>query len=142
MSEHQSCGNNRPFSGIVTVDWLFDHIEDGEVAVVDVRPAGAYSLGHIAGAIDLDLNALQLNESRPESIHTFNERARVILCDAGISPEHRVVFYEEFSGAMAARGVWLLDYLGLRNGAMLDGGLRAWDAVGGTITTEPVMPTP
>lgn len=52
------------------------------------------------------------------------------------------MFYEEFSGTVAAFGVWLLDAAGLANGSMLDGGFLAWRRDGHDISTDPVTPTP
>jgi thiosulfate/3-mercaptopyruvate sulfurtransferase len=40
----------------------------------------------------------------------------------------------------AARGLWFLEYFGHPNARMLDGGIDAWKAAGGTITTESVVP--
>ena len=51
-----------------------------------------------------------------------------------MQPGERVVFYEDDAAATAARGVWLLDYVGQGGGVLLDGGLRAWLAAGGPVT--------
>ncbi len=133
---------NQPFGPIVTVDWLMDHLAEPQLRVIDARTPGGYGLGHIPGAIALDVHALHLESSEPAAIQQFQQRARVALGAAGVRNGDRVVFYEEISGTLAARGVWLLDYLGLGNGAMLDGGLQAWDARGGPLTTVPLERPP
>jgi thiosulfate/3-mercaptopyruvate sulfurtransferase len=58
----------------------------------------------------------------------------------GASEAKEVVFYESNSGMRAARGLWFLEYFGHPNARMLDGGIDAWTAAGGTITTESVVP--
>ena len=125
------------FGPIVDVPWLLDHLGEPDLRVVDARPPGGYGLGHIPAALALDLHAIQIQRSDADAVRAFQDRARQVLDDAGIGNGDRVVFYEEISGTLAARGVWLLDYLGLGNGAMLDGGLQAWDAHGGPLTTAP-----
>ncbi len=128
----------QPSGPIVTVDWLLDHFDEPKLRVIDARPPGGYGLGHIPGAVALDIHALHLESSEPAAIQQFQQRARAALSAAGVGNGDRVVFYEEISGTLAARGVWLLDYLGLGNGAMLDGGLHAWVARGGPLTTSPL----
>ncbi len=58
----------------------------------------------------------------------------------GVSEAKEVVFYEANSGMRAARGLWFLEYFGHPNARMLDGGIDAWKAAGGPITTESVVP--
>jgi thiosulfate/3-mercaptopyruvate sulfurtransferase len=72
------------------------------------------------------------------------------LQEWGISQDSNVVLYDDGPGAFAARGWWLLAWLGKREGVyLLDGGLKAWHAAGlplsldapenkqGTFTGEP-----
>jgi len=61
---------------------------------------------------------------------------------AGIVPGQSVIFYEDTSGQLAARGLWALTYLGQDGGRLLNGGLNAWKAAGYPVTTEPSTVTP
>jgi thiosulfate/3-mercaptopyruvate sulfurtransferase len=125
---------------IVGVDWLHNRLHQPGIRVVDARHYGHYAAGHIPGALNSDLYALQIAESTPAAISAFNARVQQELQRLGIRPGDRVVFYEDFSGTSAARGVWLLDYAGLGGGAILDGGLSAWIESGEhTITAEPIV---
>ena len=140
--EHQanlSFGDDGP---IVGVDWLRARLGAPGLRVVDVRPAVAYAAGHIPGAVSLDLYQpeLKLHDSSPVERERFHAAVEEALGRIGVRPGERVVFYEDVSGSVAARGVWLLDYAGHGGGAMLDGGLRAWLAAGGEVTR--VVPPP
>lgn len=128
---------------IVDVAWLLDHDKDPNVVVVDARPAHAFRAGHIAGARSFDTNALRLPNSNPATIARFQALAADQVRRLGIQPGDRVVFYENGSGCYAARGVWILDYLGIGGSALLDGGLTAWLEVGGEIGQgeQPVEPS-
>jgi thiosulfate/3-mercaptopyruvate sulfurtransferase len=44
-----------------------------------------------------------------------------------------VVFYDNVSGMLAARGVWLLEYFSHSNVSMLDGGITKWKTEGHTL---------
>lgn len=129
-------------SPIVTVEWLQQHIGEAGVRVIDVRPPDAYRAGHLPGALSTDLNALRLPDSSPETISRFGEALAVELRRIGIRPDERVIFYEDMSGALAPRGVWLLDVAGHGGGALLDGGITAWRASGGEIDAGVVQPEP
>ncbi len=133
----------RAFGPVVDAAWLAAHLDKSDVRVVDVRPPDAYALGHIPGAVNIDLYKLKLGTSDADAITAFDQQMRDALGAIGLSAGDRVVFYEDFSGTSAARGVWVWDYLGLGESAMLDGGVRAWGAQGGAITTAdyPAEPT-
>jgi thiosulfate/3-mercaptopyruvate sulfurtransferase len=83
-----------------------------------------------------------LTNSAPGAIAAFDAALAAEVRRLGIRPGDRVVFYEDFSGTSAARGVWLLDYAGLRGGALLDGGLSAWHAAGGELAPTTTAPIP
>lgn len=127
---------------IVGAAWLREHLGDPDVIVVDVRPWEIYLGGHISGARHLDVSALRLPASSPDTVQAWKDRLQDALGRAGLTAGARVIFYEDISGTMAAFGVWLLDAAGLRNGALLDGGLRRWLAEGGPVDTEPVAVEP
>lgn len=60
--------------------------------------------------------------------HLFEQR--------GVNLDKTVVLYEGTSGMRAARGFWLLEYLGHTDVHVLDGGFNAWQAAGYPVTTE------
>ena len=43
-----------------------------------------------------------------------------------MTEEHKVIFYDEESGMLAARGVWMLMYFSHPDVVMLDGGMKKW----------------
>jgi thiosulfate/3-mercaptopyruvate sulfurtransferase len=128
---------------IVDVAWLRARQGKPGLRIVDARPLGHYLMGHIPGAVSIDVNAVRLRDSTAAGTRAFVDRAREELRRAGVRGGDRVVVYEDFSGAAAARGVWMLDALGLPGSAMLDGGIRAWVEAGEPLTrqTAPVEPS-
>jgi thiosulfate/3-mercaptopyruvate sulfurtransferase len=57
----------------------------------------------------------------------------------GLTRERPVIVYEDNTGMRAARELWILEYLGHRAARMLHGGLQAWRAAGGALSTEAGM---
>ena len=123
------------FGPIVTVDWLRARLGSERLVVVDARPPRAYLQGHIAGARNSDVYALKLADSREATMGAWAERSIGELRRLGIRAGDHVIFYEDISGTTAARGVWMMDALGIGNAAILDGGWAAWRAANGEAGT-------
>jgi thiosulfate/3-mercaptopyruvate sulfurtransferase len=114
----------------------------GGVSLLDCRfdlaapEAGraAYHRSHIAAARYLDLNRdLSSPVSASTGRHPLPDPRTLIdrLISFGIGPDTPTVAYDESNGSFAARAWWLLRWLGVRNTAVLDGGMKAWIAEGG-----------
>ncbi|HEX3733322.1 MAG TPA: sulfurtransferase [Mycobacteriales bacterium] len=112
--------------------WLSEH---PDAVLADVRwysddrePGAEYAVGHIPGAVYVDLERwLAGPAADAEGRHplpdpeVFAEGMR----RAGIGDADTVVAYDDAGGVIAARLVWLLRALG-QPAALLDGGLRTW----------------
>jgi thiosulfate/3-mercaptopyruvate sulfurtransferase len=102
--------------------------------------AAAYADGHLPGAIHLDLDhdlADPAGFGAPGR-HPLPSPAAfaATLSLDGIGDPDLVVAYDDVGGWVAARLWWMLDVLGHDRVAVLDGGLAAWTAAGGLLTTE------
>ena len=121
-------------------------------ALLDVRwalgdPHGHehYLEGHLPGAVFVDLDSeLSAPPSAAGGRHPLPALAD--LQDAarrwGLREGGAVVLYDAVGGISAARGWWLLRWAGLRDVALLDGGLGAWSAAGLELETGEVVPPP
>ena len=111
-------------------EWLQAHLDDPAVRVVEVTPPGAgYVLGHIRGAVFLNL-ADVFNGGENGLTHLVGPLAAVAekLGALGLSPDKHVIVYDEIGGARAAQAFWLLEYLGFPNVSILEGGIERWMA--------------
>lgn len=126
---------------IPLVGWGPDLRPDYEAAgmiVIDVRHREAFDAGHIPGARHLDPDAVVADDApvtgelRPEA------DVVEMLGNLGVSATRRIVFYDDRGGFHAARMFWLLEYLGHRNVAILNGGYSAWVSADGPVATEPL----
>jgi len=112
------------------------------VLIIDARSFKDYHRGHIPGAVNLPLAEYHWADTSPKGIKAFTNHMERLLGFVGVSRNSHVIFYEDTSGMMAARGVWLLHYLGHDKASILDGGLRAWKKIGYKTTTHPTPPKP
>jgi thiosulfate/3-mercaptopyruvate sulfurtransferase len=120
---------------------------DTDVLLLDCRfnladaAAGeaAWRAGHIPGAVhahlDRDLSGPQTGRGTPcfNGRHPLPSAAALERTLAGwaLSPETRVVAYDDAGGMFAARAWWLLQWVGHARVQVLDGGWPAWRALGG-----------
>jgi thiosulfate/3-mercaptopyruvate sulfurtransferase len=101
-----------------------------------------YDAGHLPGAVfvdaDTDLVAREGPGRHPlPAPAVFAARMAAI----GIGDDTLVVAYDDAGGTIAARLWWMLDDLGHTAVRVLDGGIDAWIAAGGPLTSE-VPPAP
>ena len=113
-------------------------IDDPNLILIDARSFQEYSRGHITNAVNLDLFSFHWIDTSQDGISSFNQQFTKIFSRVGVSEEKKVVFYDDVSGMLAARGVWLLEYLSHHNVSMLDGGFIKWKNEERTWDTIPV----
>jgi thiosulfate/3-mercaptopyruvate sulfurtransferase len=122
-------------SHIISVEEASGLLSDRRVVFLDARNYWEYVEGHIPGAVNLELYAFHWYDTSKKGLETFAGEMANLLGGYGIGSETQVIFYETNSGYAAARGVWLLEFLGNKRGRLLDGGLEAWRRNGGPLTT-------
>jgi thiosulfate/3-mercaptopyruvate sulfurtransferase len=132
-----------PFGPLVAADWLRFHLDAPRLHVLDLRwyldgrsGRQAYEEGHIPGAVFVDLER-EITAPRGPGRHPIPAPAQfgAAMRRAGVSRNTSVVVYDDLHGSVAARLWWLLRFYGHPEVAVLDGGLHAWQAAGGTLST-------
>ncbi len=125
---------------LTTPQELLTKLGAANLCIVDVRPAEQFAYGHIPGAVHFDLFGLSLIDTTDAPLNAFMFMIHHVLELRGVSESKEVVFYEEDSGMRAARGLWFLEYYGHDNVHMLDGGMKAWKAAAGPVTSDAAAP--
>jgi thiosulfate/3-mercaptopyruvate sulfurtransferase len=96
--------------------------------------------GHVPGALQFDLEALSdASSGLPHTLPSpavFNAFAR----GAGVSADSDVVVYDRIGVVSAPRAWWMFKVMGHDKVCVLDGGLPAWIAAGGSIAPGPAAP--
>lgn len=110
--------------------------------LLDLRPAEAFAMGHLPGAVHLDLFGLSLIDTDPAPLRAYLWIIQHLLASRGVSPDRPVVVYDDVSGMRAARAFWFLELFGHPEARMLDGGVKAWAGAGLPVTRDAVPPTP
>lgn len=130
----------------VSPQWLFDHLHNPNVVIIDCRFSLAdsqlgrqqYHTNHIPNAHYLDLNQ-DLSSSVKEHggrhpLPNTIELAEKLAAIGINSQKTLVIAYDDSRLAFASRLWWLLKYLGHEQVAVLDGGFSGWKNAGYTVT--------
>ena len=140
-----------PTMSLISAEGLASRLSDPQLRIADVRwylnkpGAGraAYASGHIPGAVFVDLDS-DLAAPTGGGRHPLPLPADFArrMGQLGIGSDSFVVAYDDANGTIAARLWWMLDALGHADVAVLDGGIQAWTASGGELSTEPASHAP
>ena len=105
-----------------------------------------YREGHLPGAhyahLEADLSGPPTGADGVfRGRHPLPERSTfaAALGRWGVTPASGVVVYDRQGGMYAARAWWMLRWVGHADVSVLDGGLAAWTAAGGTLSTDVVV---
>ena len=124
---------------LVSTDWLAQHLGEAGLVVLDASahlpdarrdPRAEFEASHIPGARFLDLPSLTDPDSPvPAAVPTgaqFAERMQAL----GVNDGDRVVIYDDSAVKTSARAWFVARMHGVREAAILDGGLAKWRAEG------------
>ncbi|MBD1379380.1 sulfurtransferase [Metabacillus arenae] len=140
---------------IVSTDWLAFEIErnNKKLVIVDTQfnlndPEEGYNQylkGHLPGAVYVDLEKhLSTPIDKHGGRHPLPDKDILAkkLGELGISNDSKVVIYDDQGGMIASRLWWLLNYIGISDAAVLDGGLKKWISENKTVTKVVPNPSP
>jgi thiosulfate/3-mercaptopyruvate sulfurtransferase len=126
-----------PLPALVTTDWLGAHLRDPYLRVVDGTwhmpqlerdPRAEFAQAHIPGAVFFDIDAIADHATTlPHMLPSAQELAAAVGA-LGIGSNDRVVVYDVRGVVSAARVWWTFRAFGHDAVAVLDGGLRKWQA--------------
>ena len=128
---------------LISPEALLDRLGDPALRIADVRwwladPGKGrrdYAEAHLPGAIFVDVDTDLVGAEGPgrhplPSPAAFADRMETLGFDDGSD----IVAYDDAGGTIAARLWWMFDALGHQRVRVLDGGIAAWVAAGGTLT--------
>lgn len=135
---------------VVDSEWLSAHLSDSDLVILQVGRAEAPEGPFIPGAVPINLNDLAVTSNEEGETRIALDLpadlapVRAAFEAAGVSDDSRVVVvFSEARVPDATRTLWTLQVLGLGNrSSILDGGMEAWKASGGSLADAPGSPEP
>ena len=133
------------FGPIVPPQELNTLASRGDVRILDIREAQGtpeapnYDTGHIPGSVSTPYSSFRGNKSNPGR-PVPEAKLSALLGTIGVTPDTKIIITNRGTDATdfgaAARVYWTLKVAGLKNIAILDGGLKGWTAAGYAFTTD------
>lgn len=150
------------FDPLATTAWLAEHLDDGDVRVVDIRgyvrktdlgdgrqaaeyvaARDEYDEAHIPGAVFVDWTRDITDPDDPVPAQLAPpERFGALMEGLGIGDGTHVVVYDHAGGQFATRLWWALLFYGHDRTSVLDGGFRRWTEEGRPVSAEVPEPAP
>ncbi len=129
---------------LIAPETLLERLGAPDLRLADVRwwlsdPAKGrrdFAAAHLPGAAFVDLDQ-DLSASGGPGRHPLPSPGAFAarMAGLGIDDASDVVVYDDAGGTVAARLWWMLDDLGHPRVSVLDGGLAAWNEIGGPLTS-------
>ncbi len=135
-----------PSTHLVSPQWLASHMNNPHLVIVDVRSPKAYRAGHIPHAVNLPKHEYFQKGYFGNIKHVLDtpEKITKVFRNAGISNDSIVIFYSYGRSpkdyALSTREFWTAWMYGLKNIALLHGGLAAWKTAKQPVSTKTYTP--
>ena len=135
-------GDRTPHSPLVNADWLRAAYEQPDVVVLDAswhmpatRRDGAaeFELSHIPGAAFFSIDDIADPDSPLPHMAPSAEAFATAVGTLGVGTGDHVVCYASDGIGTAPRAWWMFRLFGHERVSILDGGLPAWTAAGGSL---------
>jgi thiosulfate/3-mercaptopyruvate sulfurtransferase len=114
--------------GLVSTNWLADHLRDPGLRIVDCRTHADYTQGHIPGSVYLNLESVRGGVGGVPSMLLPSDLLAQHLSILGITSSDMVVFDPGDSVRDATLISMALQRLGHQHWAILHGGFPKWSA--------------
>jgi len=131
---------------LVSAEWLAAECEAPDLRLLDATwylpgsesdAAADYAVAHIPGAPFFDIDAVADRSSDLPHMLPRAEDFAAAVGAMGIGNEDRIVVYDRGDIPSAARLWWMFHVFGHPWVAVLEGGLAAWQAIGGSVRSGP-----
>jgi len=120
---------------LVTADWLEEHIDDPNVAIIEVdEDTTLYEKSHIKNAITFHWR----NDLQDGLIRDLisKQKFEALLSKNGIANDTTVVLYGGNNNWFATYAYWYFKIYGHGDVRLLDGGRKKWELEGRALTTD------
>ena len=120
---------------LVSTDWVDQHKNDANVAVVEVDvDTAAYQEGHIPGAVAWNWQT-QLCDTLQRDIISQADLEK-LLSESGIGNDTTIVLYGDNNNWFAAWALWQIKMYQHQDVRIMNGGRKKWLAEGREVSTE------
>jgi thiosulfate/3-mercaptopyruvate sulfurtransferase len=123
-------------SRMVSTGWLRTNLNKDHVRILDVRSVSKYYVNHIPRASYLNAESLRLSINGVPYLPISHQALASLLGEIGISESSTIIVYGSQDDLQTFYIVWLLDYIGHKDVAILEGGYEKWERENRPLTQD------
>jgi thiosulfate/3-mercaptopyruvate sulfurtransferase len=124
----------RPDS-LVSTEWVGENLDNDKMRLIEVDvDTAAYDTGHIPGAVGWNWKS-DLETQLTRNI-ADKEGIEDLLSSAGVDKKTTIVLYGDNNNWFAAYALWVLQYYGVDNVKLMNGGRKKWIEEGRPLNAE------
>jgi len=127
----------------VNGEWISKHLNDKNLVIIDVTNENTYKKAHIPNAVQSGLGKWRQSKGKSAYEIRSTKEIEAEIRRLGINKDTNIVVYSHNLNPIdlltAPYIVWALEYFGLQNIAMLDGGVDSYTNAGGKLTTKTIV---
>jgi len=121
---------------------LARHLDDPSLLILDLSKAESYRQAHVPGAVHVDPARLLCGQPPVPNKLPSATQLSALFSELGLTPERRVVVYDDQMGPWAGRMIWTLHCVGHQRCSFLNGQLQAWREAGLALEAGENTPLP
>lgn len=114
-------------SRMVSTGWLRSNLSKEHLRVIDIRPVQKYYSNHIPHASYLNAESVRLSINGVPYLPIAPEALALMLGALGIDDKSTVIIYGGQEDLQTYYLIWLFDYIGHKDVALLEGGYEKWE---------------
>lgn len=111
------------------------NVQHENTVLIDVRKPAEFSEGHIDGAVNVWRNQITDTSYAYGGMMASKDQMENLLSELGIASSDTIILYDAKANVDAARLWWILKFYGHDHARLLNGGLKAWQGIGGELVS-------
>lgn len=138
-ADADTTAQHKEYSGtthLIEADALREILGQPNIKIVHFGREKEYNLGHIKRSVNIWRSDIEDASYPYKGMICSKEQLESLFSAKGISNHDMVIIYDNVASCDAARLWWVLKNYGFENLKILNGGLTAWNEMGGELTTE------
>lgn len=121
---------------LIETEWLSKNLNDSNMRIIDLRSSANYMKGHIKNAVPFSHELVTTTRNGVKGMVADKEAVEQALERLGISPNTKLIFYDDADSKWATYMFWVMEYHGHKNAAVLNGGWQKWEAEKRPLSTD------
>lgn len=137
----EKANEHTEFNYLIEVDELQKIAKEPNIKILDFRKSDFYANEHIEGAMNIWRTDIENASYSYNGMMPGREQMETLFSGLGINTSNTIIIYDDNALVDSSRLWWILQNYDFTNVRLLNGGISAWKAQNGPISTETPVTT-